>query len=86
MGVSNWHNSHLFALMCTESPLSSAELVWLWQNSSFPHMDETVWREPVKIYMKRQKIIISLGSVLLLLGIYAKEIIFQKKKRWGIGR
>jgi len=37
----------------------------------------------VEICMKRQKIVISLGSVLLLLRTYAKEMIIQMKKGLG---
>ena len=33
--------------------------------------------------MKRQRIFLSLGSVLLLLRTYAKEMIIQQKKRPG---
>lgn len=60
---------------------------WWWQNSSFPHMDgQILWRKPVEMYMERQKILISLGSILLLLKMYAKEMIIQKKQGWRICR
>lgn len=84
MDVANWLRSNPFALIGSESPSSSAKQEWLWQNSSSLHTDgPTLWREPVEIYLKRQRIFLSLGSVLLLLRTYAKEMIIQQKKGLG---
>lgn len=86
MGVSNWHHSNYFALMGSKSPPLLAELVWLWQNTI--HSDTWMaqyFGENLRKYIWKEKIIISLGSELLLLGIYAKEI-FPKKKECGTCR